>query len=341
MSDAFEPWDEAMRRSGRDQFMRDQAQAMTDFWLDRIGCWLYRVVPALEEGGNVLVISPHRLFRSLPLSHARLPSGRLLSELFDAVYVVPNLFWFAQRLGKPEGKDFDPRIAVVNPTADLPFAELEAGLCFDSSLVVKRQQVTSSRLQEAVKSAGLLLLSCHGEFDGRDGWDSSLFLADGRLALLEFVSALHEAPVHLLVLGACEAGRHRRALSDEPVGFAGLALMYGASYVLAPLWKVDDLAASLYLTRFFALLDEGILPGLAAKAAAVALRDLNTYDARRVLSEWKSKPPARGLEASIDRYLDWLEDLPWNERPFRSPRDWAAFQLTGFIETGGKKTNDN
>ena len=77
--------------------------------------------------------------------------------------------------------------------------------------------------------------------------DTLVFIPDGVLRSIP-IGGDREDPLELLVLSACEtaAGDKRAAL-----GLAGMAIRAGARSTLASLWQVDDLATSIFMTKFY------------------------------------------------------------------------------------------
>jgi CHAT domain-containing protein len=334
MTDEYEPWLQLFERRS----LHVLAGPMTERWLDRIGRWLWRACPRLARGGSDLVMIPHRLFRSLPLAHVRFPDGRRLTELFDRVLIVPTLGALAGAAEDTRPLQADaPVTAFADPDGTLGFARLEGLLIAGAERFVAGPQVLSGAVDRALRNGGVVLLSCHGSFDADNPWSSRLALADRGLELNELLG--HNAAgegLDLLVLGACEAGRQRRSMSDEPVGFTGALVEFGVRAVLAPLWKVDDLAASLFLTRFFELYANGVDAARASQSSSDWLRSLTAPDAVRVLESWIPRTSTaaddlRGQDApdKIARAIRWLRTLRPDVAPFRSARDWAAFQLVG------------
>jgi CHAT domain-containing protein len=148
----------------------------------------------------------------------------------------------------------------------------------------------------------------------------------------------------IVVLGVCEAGRSRRSLSDEPLGFPTLLLQGGAAVVLAPAWQVDDFASFLFSSRLFDALSRGVHIFHAARDTARWLRELT---AQAVVEQTnhligklmdygaQGKMAAAALQPRLKAQKAWIATLAPTERPFRSPLDWgAAFQLIGAPPTG-------
>jgi tetratricopeptide (TPR) repeat protein len=345
MTDFYEPWEKLIDTAlTSDSELWGVAGALTDLMLDRIGEWIWRACPQLAEGGEELVLIPHRLFRSLPLSHCRLPGGKRLSECFDRVTVSSSLYDLSRSISREDDLlDTDgSRVALVDPDNTLPFARLEGLLFAGPDASLSGTEVTVESIHQTLHGSDVALISCHGDFDEKNPWQSGINVADGDFKVYEILDPQYRVVTDLVVLGACEAARTRRSLSDEPFGFPGMLVQAGVGAVLAPLWKVDDYSTLLYLTHFFETIDAGANPVAAAQSAAHWLRDLSRKDAmeltdgllERAESLMGGSDKPEGLDQISERLTairDWIQTLDKDERPFRSPLDWAAFQFVGHI----------
>ena len=338
LTDYYTPWEALFEASEEDPRLLTYIGGATELLLDRVGEWMSRLLPEITDGGDEIVLVPHLLFRSLPLSHARLPGGRRLSELFRCVYCLPSLYDFSKALNTrihpaPPLRDMQ---GFADPDETLPFARFEGNLIMGADKLKTGNDVTVAAVTQALRTSRTVLLSCHGDFDESNPWDSKLRLSDGLLGFEVLFMTGQQPGLGFLVLGACEAARHRHSMSDEPVGFAGMLVMLGvASAVLAPMWKVDDFASALFLTDFFRRITGGVHPAAAAQQAAFHVRDLTARDTLEILRDWSSRLSgnediSEGAFNQLELCREWLSGQKWNIRPFRSPRDWAAFQLIGF-----------
>lgn len=344
--DIYDPWEKIVEQalSDGDPDTLALAGSLTDYLLDSAGMWLWRAQPDLAEGGTDLVIIPHRLFRSLPLAHARLPTGRRLSDLFDTVVIVPCLGDLGRRLGA-SAKDMSQTniTALANADNSLPFAHCEAILSGAGENLMTGDAVTADAVARAFGREGILLLSLHGDFDEGDPFHSKIFTADGELELHQLI--LGQTPINsrIVVLGVCEAGRSRRSLSDEPLGFPAMLLQGGVAAVVAPAWRVDDFASFLFVGKLFDAINQGINIFHAVRDTA---RWLHEVTAQTVLEQTdylidklmgygeQGKMAVEALKPRLDVQKAWVENLKPTERPFRSPLDWAAFQITGVPPVG-------
>ena len=242
MSEVYEPWKFLVDASAADAKWWRAAGAFTGLVLAKVGEWLWRACPELADGGDELVLVPHRLFRSLPLSHCQLPGGARLSDGFGRVFISPSLYDFSLSLGQAQesGPSKSIATALVDPDGSLPFARVEGLRAAGADSTRMGSEVTVAAIREALSKSGLVLISCHGDFDESNPWQSTIAAADGAFRLHELLDPACNTAADLVVLGACEAARTRRSQSDEPLGFPGMLVEGGVKAVLAPLWKVDD-----------------------------------------------------------------------------------------------------
>ena len=336
--DVLEPWETLVEQNaaGPNDYIARLAGALTDTLLDAAGAWLWRASEGLALGGADLLIIPHRAFRSLPLAHARLPTGRRLSELFETVAILPSLADLGRALAREVPAERRDLAALADADGSLPFARCEATLAGAAGGPAVGDAVTVEAVHAALEQPGTLLLSLHGRFEAENPYLSRLLAADDDVFLHQF--ALGQTPVRrsAVVLGVCEAGRARRSLSDEPLGFPAIFLQSGAGIVVAPSWPVDDFASFLFVTRLFEDMQAGAPLARAAQGAAHWLRDLSAQDALKRTDALMRRLQAAGAAdtlASISAELEaqgaWLRAFGPTDRPFRSPLDWAAFQVTG------------
>lgn len=347
----FEPLEQGLRAAldQRDPMARGLSGAIVDMLLARIGTWLWEALPDLREGGEELVLLPHRLFRSLPLSHAVLPNGARLGELFERVNLSPSLYELGVAIDAA-AKDSDSApsdgadmrgLLDSDAQRGLPFARLEGLMALGAERVTSGAQVTVQVLKEALGEPGTVLLSCHGDFNEHNPWQSTVHGADGELVLGEMLTKGDRIGAQLVVLGICEAGKSRRSLSDEPVSFPGFLVNLGARMVIAPMWQVDDFASFLFMRRLFQGIQAGTHPARAAAEAAEwqrsltardALRELDDIEQRLAKGEWKLEDDTHSiLEKRIAQYQRWLaEDLQANDYAFDA-LDWASFQVHGYL----------
>jgi CHAT domain-containing protein/tetratricopeptide (TPR) repeat protein len=338
-TDYFEPWEAAISDGvGGDHQAWQFASAVTELLLDRIGEWLWRSCPDLLKGGEELVIIPHRLFRSVPLAHCRLPRGQRLSDLFQRVTIAPALSDLAQSIEKPRLLGSKARItALTDPDGTLPFARLEGFYAAGPDHTKVADAATAEKLREALSAPGIVLVSSHGDFREDNPWNSSILASDMPVALGQLIGESLAATADLVVLGVCEAGKTRRSVSDEPLGFPSVLVQGGVATAVAPMWQVDDFASLMFMTHLFDCLREQMSPARAVALTARWMRQLRPEEALGYLDGiWQKL--GRMNNPAIDEALadtrtlvgasrTWLEQLPPKRPAFTSPLDWAAFQV--------------
>jgi CHAT domain-containing protein len=201
-----------------------------------------------------------------------------------------------------------------------------------------------SKVQELVRSGRMkgfrfLHFATHGESDPRNAYRTALVLApdpersDDPLALesdgtitAEQIARTWELDADLVVLSACESGLGRAAGGEGYLGFAQPLFAKGARSLVLSLWKVDDDATALLMTRFYQNL-LGKRDGLTAplpKAEALS-------EAKRWLRQAASKEVGEALQRLPRGAIVRREVVPreTTERPYGDPRFWAAFILVG------------
>src|SRR5579883_625079 len=196
-----------------------------------------------------------------------------------------------------------------------------------------------STVQGLARSGGLkafryLHFAAHGESDPRHAYRSALILApdpdrsadplafdsDGTITA-EQIARTWELDADLVVLSACESGLGRAAGGEGYLGFAQPLLAKGARSLVLSLWKVDDKATALLMTRFYQNL-LGQRPGLSGplpKAAALdeAGSELAALDRGTVRPLAKVNGPTPRDTSSAPQ--------PAGVRPYAHPYYWASF----------------
>jgi tetratricopeptide (TPR) repeat protein len=248
---------------------------------------------------------------------------------------------------------------------DLPGTRVEvallAGLFGPSATVLLDSAASEQRLDE-LRAAGRLRdfrylhLATHGEGNDHRAFESVLILAQDGLAkdplprpgepfingqltaneVLEF----WRLDAELVTLSACETALGRKGGGDGLLGFAQAFLTAGSRSICLSLWKVDDTATALLMTRFYQNL-LGKRAGLRApmpKAEALAeakrwLRELPAEEALQLTAAATHGivRGSRGKDEELRLAVPATNPkLPGKDvRPFAHPRFWAAFVLVG------------
>jgi CHAT domain-containing protein len=190
-----------------------------------------------------------------------------------------------------------------------------------------------------MKGFRYLHFATHGESDPQRAYRSALILApdpdssadplafdsDGTITA-EQIARTWELDADLVVLSACESGLGRAAGAEGYLGFAQPLFAKGARSLVLSLWKVDDDATALLMTRFYqnllgkrAGLEQPLAKAEALAEAKAWLRVAGRDEAGMALA---SLP--RG--SIIRRQAVTTEPTA---RPYENPTYWAGFILIG------------
>jgi tetratricopeptide (TPR) repeat protein len=232
--------------------------------------------------------------------------------------------------------------------------EVEAvAALFDQSTVLLGPDATEAELERRASHGELrrydmLLLATHGVANRRVAMESQLFLArgkprpggevdvsdDGVLTAAQMIGWKLDAD--LVTISACESGLGRFADGEGFLGFAQALFLARSRTVVLSLWKVDDRATALLMTRFHQNLlgrrgglDHPMPKAEALDEAKQWLRNLTEDEvgqdpiamARGEIRKLKAAEPAgKTVEASREAGA---------RKPYEHPHYWAAFVLMG------------
>ncbi len=158
---------------------------------------------------------------------------------------------------------------------------------------------------------------------------------DGRLTVRE-IQRRWELKAELVTLSACETALGRDDGGEGFVGFSQALLMSGARSVCLSLWRVDDRATSLLMTRFYqdllgkrAGLTKPLHKAEALSEAKQWLRSLTVDQINGKLADRE-----RGVVRPLAKLNGTNPDLSSSlrssgSRPYDHPYFWAAFVLVG------------
>ena len=223
-------------------------------------------------------------------------------------------------------------------------AEVEAiARLFDHPTLLLGPEASEQRLDTlaaaALRRFDVLHLATHGVLDDQVALHSALLLARDRLPddsvarvlagqevydgtlTAEQILRTWKLDAELVTLSACQSGLGRYGGGEGYLGFSQALFLAGARSLVLSLWKVDDRATQLLMTRFYENLLgrraglDGPLPKAEARGEAKQwLRSLPAV-VTDALPRSTPQPPARPAVAPARRY-----DHPYY---------WAAFILIG------------
>ncbi|MEE9911019.1 MAG: CHAT domain-containing protein [Deltaproteobacteria bacterium] len=140
---------------------------------------------------------------------------------------------------------------------DLDFAQKEAvevSKILPHSKILVRREATETAVHRYGSDYNYLHFATHGQFRPENPLQSALLLSpdaggNGLLTVDKLYSM--QLGANLVTLSACETGLGKVAGGDDLVGLTRGFLYAGASSIVASLWKVDDLATSYLMIRFY------------------------------------------------------------------------------------------
>jgi CHAT domain-containing protein len=139
----------------------------------------------------------------------------------------------------------------------------------------------------------------------------------------------------LVTLSACQTALGKYERGEGFVGFAQALLLCGSRAICLSLWKVDDTATALLMTRFYenllgkrAALKAPLGRAAALQEAKVWLRTLRK-DQVDVLAGRLSSGSLRGTVEPLREPVKPAKVDPKAEHPYAHPYYWAAFILIG------------
>jgi CHAT domain-containing protein len=186
---------------------------------------------------------------------------------------------------------------------------------------------TQGVIDEAVPHHSALILTQTGLPDPLDQFVNHKPVYDGRLSVRE-IQRTWDLKAELVTLSARGSALGRASGRNGVVGFTQALLMTGACSVCLPLWKVDDKATALLMTRFYQnmlgkrpRLSKPLPKAEAIREAKMWLRGLTRDAADAANSELE--------QVSRGDVRPSLQGTPVATHPYEHPHYWAAFVLVG------------
>ncbi|OCL13543.1 hypothetical protein AOQ84DRAFT_385340 [Glonium stellatum] len=264
-----------------------------------------------------------------------------------AVTVVPSLsIW--HRLHCPINNPSHPVISTPNISIisdsprnekgelrNIPFSRIEAlhiARIHDKWPILADQNDRSA-FEFQAKSAQILHLSAHGNFNHESPMLSSIHLFSGSLTVLDLSKLIIKS--QLVVFSSCMSGFSRVFDSGSAFSFAHTLLGTGTHAFIGTLWRVDDAATLLVMMIFYEELQKGVSPAEALRTAQISIRSMSQHLLNRLvgkLTELMLNPGARKKVGDfVINPKFWIDRLR-NQKldKLQEARCWAAFVLTGY-----------
>jgi CHAT domain-containing protein len=206
-----------------------------------------------------LIIVPHGALHYLPFNALHDGKGYLIERYSIRILPSASVITFLRTKKSAQRADIlvfgNPDLG--DPRFDLVYAQNEAlavAKTLPQSKVFLRSKATETAFKKYAGGFKYIHFATHGQFNPDAPLKSALWLSrdtenDGMLTVDKLYSVKLDAD--LVTLSACETGLGKIANGDDIVGLTRGFLYAGSSSIVASLWKVDDLATSQLMTRFY------------------------------------------------------------------------------------------
>jgi tetratricopeptide (TPR) repeat protein len=194
--------------------------------------WLLPFTKLIESASQIRVLFTNNLSEEV---HSFSFKGYPLVKHAPVVYALD-----VPAANTAEGRP----LIVSNAQGDLPQSaeegrELEVALKSRAPKLLEGGSADRQSLLALLPTTGWFHYAGHAVFEGTEGLDSGLPLANGSRLSAADVLSLSAAPA-LVVLSACEAGRSAGNSNTAGMGLAQSFVLAGSKAVLAPTRPVDD-----------------------------------------------------------------------------------------------------
>jgi tetratricopeptide (TPR) repeat protein len=294
--------------------------------------------PDAQRGGGGIAVTVWRAGRTLDLTVRPGDLGVIASKK-SAAEAVRESREADALLERTRGQPFTPlpgtRREVETIARLFPQPEVLLGS------QANEQELERRAASDRLRAFRYLHFATHGVLDDQVALRSALILSQDHLAdplaqalagqevyngrvTAEQIRRTWKLDADLVTLSACQTGLGQFRGGEGYVGFSQALFLAGARSLVLSLWKVDDDATALLMTRFYQNL-LGRRPGLQQplpKAAALAeakdwLRGLTKSEAARLRPRGEVEP------------VEEILPDPAGGRPYEHPYYWAAFVLIG------------
>jgi hypothetical protein len=218
-------------------------------------------------GDAELVLVPTAALHSVPWSLLPTCRGR-------PVTLAPSASLYVRAASVRSGGDRPRSVLVAGPGLPGALAEVEAvAAALPAAEMITGERATVASVLGAMDGADLVHIAAHGRFRTDNPLFSALQLADGPLTVYDLERLA--APVHTVVLSACDTGLSAVRPGDEVMGLSACLLGMGTRVILAPVTPVDDAVAASLMQA----LHHGLVAGMApAQALAHAQAEIAVTD---------------------------------------------------------------
>jgi CHAT domain-containing protein/Tfp pilus assembly protein PilF len=302
-----------------------------------------------------LILVPHRVFHILPLHALPFNDGRSLMDRFCSITYVPSIQLLQIINKRKKATKLSSAFIVENPSNSNAKALIGSSLQtamiskhFDPAMttIISDAEASSNMLLSRLNQSHCIHFCCHGKYNSIEPLKSALLLADPIGALgdtanltLGKIFELNLEQCRLIVMAACESGLvDSTSVSDEYIGLPSGFLYAGATTIVSSLWKVDPLATTLLLIKFYKYL--GKLNHIGKGDISVALMqsqqwllNMPSYMLEKIHRSPKLQQYFQAIGISKKEQMQLTDLLQGAIKrkpyPFANPYYWASFVAIG------------
>ncbi len=236
-----------------------QNYSSTSFMEEKLSNLL--ITPVANQLADVkrLIVVPHQSLHFFPFAALKL-DNKYLIESMSVSYLES-----ASQLKYTANSDVTKNRSIVAFGYDskntIPFTIREVQSIkrfFPTTTSFFGEQATKSQLLASIKSADVLHIATHGEFNISDPTQSFIELAGktpDKLTVQEIFGIGNN--LDLVILSACETGVGEVSNGDEVISMHRAFSVAGAKSVVSNLWRINDVTSAVVMKRFYRALAEG------------------------------------------------------------------------------------
>jgi CHAT domain-containing protein/tetratricopeptide (TPR) repeat protein len=255
----------------------------------------------------------------------RLPTGRRYFIDTAVVHYAPSAL-SSSKSSRAEQLDTNNILVVHQPQSDYTRFQIHSDLqaltvaeAFSRSRILDGRLATKAAILSELKGCSVLHFAGYGYDNPDQPLESGLVAASNEMVTIRDFFKLRNDGLRLAVLSGLD-GPTPRYSQNQGHGLAFNLLLAGITGVVAPMWLVNELSATLLLTRFYECWRvHGLPPAVALRQAQLWLRDLTNEEA------------LQHLGASFAEHKDAFKNLSEtpSSRSFAHPFYWAGFRFIG------------
>lgn len=260
-----------------------------------------------------LIIIPHLSLHQIPFSALIIEEEgqkTLLGDKYRLRYLpsLQILKYCTDRIGKRHSTDQENWGTIENATNDLPCAIFEGenvariNKISQANRLQKQEKATVENALTLMKKISKIHLAHHAKANLSSPLESILLLGNGTITLGQIMSPGFRLKDLLeVIISCCESALGDAKINDEIITLGAGFLCAGANTVISTLWRVDDLATSLFMIFYSNERDSGLPHDISLQKAQQTMRELTGNELKR-----KFYAP---LYDHLDREYDQADDL--------------------------------